>query len=564
MRTDRLTALVLLLLLALAAPPRVHAQAAADAARPRLVVLIVVDQMRADYVEQFRRDWSGGLARMVSHGAWFRRAAYPYMITVTCAGHATVSTGAYPHVSGIVENAWWDRSAARMTSCTADPEAHDTGYGVDVKGGDSAHLLQVPTFSDVMREQRGSRVVALSLKDRSAIMLAGHGAEEAVVWLSNGLNGWMTSSAYGAPVAAVQQFVDANPISADFGKRWTRLLPASRYRDRDNGLGEAPPRGWDAEFPHTLDGDGSGQPTTQFYAQWERSPYANAYLGRMAAALADSLKLGQGDRTDLLAISFSSTDLVGHAFGPRSQEVQDMYAHLDRTLGTLFEKLDALVGRDKYVVALTADHGVTPIAEQLAAEKQDGGRIDAAAVARDVQREAEAALGPGEYVARLTGGNVYFKPGVYEKLAAEPGALAKVVDVIAAVPGVQRVFRSQELRDAAAATDPLTRAAALSYYPGRSGDLVIATRPGWVFSTTGATHGSSSADDQRVPILFMGDGIKPGRYTTPATPADVAPTLAALCGVEMPQAEGHPLREAIAGAKRPSQQEPRPQDQRGR
>jgi arylsulfatase A-like enzyme len=244
--------------------------------------------------------------------------------------------------------------------------------------------------------------------------------------------------------------------------------------------------------------------------------------------------------------------------------VQDIYAHLDRTLGTLFEKLDALVGRDKYVVALTADHGVTPIAEQLEAEKQDGGRIDAAAVARDVQREAEAALGPGDYVARLTGGNLYFQPGVYERLAAEPGALAQVAGAIAAVPGVQRVFRSQELRDAAAATDPLTRAAALSYYPGRSGDLVIATKPGWVFSTTGATHGSSSADDQQVPILFMGDGIKPGRYTTPATPADVAPTLAALCGVEMPRAEGHPLREALAGAKRPSQQDARRQDQGGR
>ncbi|MGE5245664.1 MAG: alkaline phosphatase family protein [Betaproteobacteria bacterium] len=540
-----------LLVLGVRAPDAVAAPGP-DATAPKLVVLIVVDQMRADYVEQFQRDWSGGLGRLVHHGAWLRRARYPYLTTVTCAGHATVSSGAYPHVSGVVGNAWWDREAGRTMSCTADPNARDIGYGFDAKGGDSAHRLLVPGLADVLRDERAAHVVALSLKDRSAIMLAGHGGD-AVTWLSNSLDGWVTSSAFApGPVPAVQQFVAANPIDADFGARWTRLLPPSRYRGRDDGVGEAPPRGWTALFPHVLDGDGGGKPTRTFYAQWERSPFADAYLGRMAAALAESMALGRHDGTDVLAISFSSTDLVGHAFGPRSQEVQDMYMHLDRTIGALLDRLDALVGRDEYVVALTADHGVTPIPEQLVAQKKDAGRIDTMALVGAAERAAEAALGPGKYVARVSGSGVYFEPGVEETLKSRPAALERIVAAIAARPGVAKVFRSEDLIGADTAADPLARAAALSYFPGRSGDLVLAPKPGWMFSATGTTHGSSSADDQRVPILFMGYGIRPGRYDAPASPADVAPTLAAICGVAMPKAEGHPLRDVLASGQRSS------------
>ncbi len=524
----------------------------ADADGPKLVVIVVVDQMRADYVEQFRSDWNAGLARMVKHGAWFPRAAYPYLETVTCAGHATVSSGTYPHVSGVIQNAWWDRETAKMTSCTADAAAHNVGLGGGAPGGDSGRQLLVPSFADVMRESRGAHVVALSLKDRSAIMLAGHGGDS-VTWLSNELDRWVTSDAFRKSlVPAVQEFAASNPIETDFGRAWKRLLPPSRYRGRDDGEGEAPPRGWNATFPHVLNGDGGSTANAAYYSQWERSPFADAYLGRMAAALAGGLDLGRHDGTDVLAISFSSTDLVGHAFGPRSQEVQDMYAHLDRTLGALFSRLDGLVGRDEYVVALTGDHGVTPIPEQLVADKKDAGRIQGPTIAAAAERAAEAALGPGRYIARVSGNDVYFESGVSEKLKADPAGLDRVMAAIRSTPGLLRVFRGEDLLDAAAAADPIARAAALSYFPGRSGDLVLAPKPGWMFSATGTTHGSSSADDQQVPILFMGRGIRPGRYLSPATPADIAPTLAALCGVTMPKAEGHALREALAAPRRPS------------
>src|SRR2546421_569615 len=202
---------------------------AAPPTPPKLAVIVVVDQMRADYVDRFNGAWTSGLKRMVTQGAWFQQAAYPYLTTVTCAGHATISTGSFPHTHGVFQNAWFDREAHKQMTCTEDPRATDIGYGVPVTGGDSAHRLKLPTFTDQMRSRKQAHVVALSLKDRSAVMLAGHGGD-AVIWLSNTLNGWESSSVYGdAPVPAVKAFIDANPIAADFGKTWDRLLPPAAY-----------------------------------------------------------------------------------------------------------------------------------------------------------------------------------------------------------------------------------------------------------------------------------------------------------------------------------------------
>jgi predicted AlkP superfamily pyrophosphatase or phosphodiesterase len=515
-----------------------------DHARPRLAVIIMVDQMRADYVDRFKADWSRGLKRLVTEGAWFRRAAYPYLTTVTCAGHATVSTGAFPHTHGIIQNSWWDRDQHALTTCTEDAKSRDIGYGISVTGGDSAARLAVPTFADALRAQRNAHVVTMALKARSAIMLAGHGGE-AVTWLSDAADGWSTSSAFTDHVVpAVKSFVDANPIDADFGKTWTRLRPAAQYRGPDDAVGESPPKGWTRTFPHELKGS-TGTADVDYHIQWERSPYADAYVGRFAAALVESFALGRHGTTDMLGVSFSSPDMVGHAFGPNSQEIQDMYLHLDATIGILLDRLDALVGKGEYVVALAADHGITPPPEQLRQAGRDAGRLSAAAILATAQREAEAVLGKGRYVARENGNDLYFEPGVYAKLAAAPGAVQRIIAALAALPGISRVFRSEEVKGAAASGDRIMRAAALSYFPGRSGDLILVPKPGWVFAATGATHGNGSADDQRVPILLMGPGVKPGQYKDAATPADVAPTLAALCGITLATPDGHALTVAL-------------------
>ena len=512
---------------------------------PRLVVLIVVDQMRADYIDRFRGDWTGGLKRLVDQGAWFRRAAYPYLTTVTCAGHATISTGAFPHTHGIIQNAWWDRETGGPVTCTNDSAATPVSYGGEATGADSGHRLLVPTFADEMRAQRHAHVVTVSLKARSAIMLAGHGSD-ATLWLSDALDGWMSSSAFvDAPKPAVRAIIDRHPIDEDFGKTWTPLLDPSRYHERpDRTLGEGPPAGWTTALPHPLTSP-SGRADGDYHTRWERSPYADAYLGRFAAALVDEFRLGRHDDPDVLGVSFSSPDLVGHAFGPDSVEIHDMYAQLDRTIGALLDHLDAAVGRGAYVVALSADHGVTPIPEDAAADGRDAGRINSAAIRSVLEARAQAAAGAGQYLSAVAGNDVYFAPGMYERLAAAPHGVESALEGLLSVPGVGAAFRADEVRGAASSSNRLLRAAALSYVPGRSGDLIFSPKPGWVAISSGTTHGSASEDDQRVPIVFYGAGIKHGAYESAATPADVTPTLASLVGLTLDHAEGHALRDAL-------------------
>jgi hypothetical protein len=470
---------------------------------PKLVVILIVDQMRGDYVDRFRSN---------------------------------------------CQNGWYDRATGRQVTCTEDSNVQAIGYGVPAVGGDSGRWLLVPTFADEMRAQLGARVVTLSLKPRSAIMLAGR-AGDAVTWLTESIDGWQTSSAFSsAPVAAVQQFVDAVPITADYGKTWVPLLRASRYLDPDAGEGEQPPRGWAASFPHVLKGAVDG-PDDVFRAQWQQSPFADAYLGRFAAALVESLELGRRAGPDVLGVGFSSPDILGHAFGPHSREVQDMYARLDETIGTLLDRLDALVGRNQYVVALTSDHGVAMIPEQLRRSGLKGGRVSAGNLRDTLERAAQAAAGPGKYIARFGAANeVYFEPGMYDRLRARPAALSSVIKLLEAQPGITRVFQREQVVDAAASRDVLLRAAALSYVPQRSGELLLAMEPGWMFAGIGTTHGTANLYDQQVPIILMGPNVKAGEYREAATPADIAPTLAVLSGIVMPRAEGRVLRSALATA----------------
>ena len=508
---------------------------------PKLIVLVVVDQMRADYVDRFKDEWTAGLKRLVTEGAWYSQAAYPYLTTVTCAGHATIGSGAFPHVHGVFQNVWYDRGRKALVTCTQDANVTALGYGRATTGGESAAALAIPNFADEMRRQRQSHVVSLALKARSAIMLGGHGGR-AVTWISDSLDGWETSTAYATePVPEVRAYLAAHPMEADYGKAWNRLLPIENYTEPDAGLRESTLPGWTTTFPHVLKGTAtSANADPAFYDQWQRSPFADAYIARMALGLTESLGLGRDGRTDVLAISFSTPDLVGHAFGPASHEVQDIYAHLDKTIGELFDQLDVIVGKDQWVAGLSADHGVTPIPEQLVAAGKDAGRINGGAIVDAIEQVLKPALGAGRHITVLNTNDIYFEPGIYDKILKKRELMTSVISAIQARPGIQRAFRSEEIRGAAGSKDPLLRAAALSYFPGRSGDIVFAAKPGWMISAAGTTHGGASPDDQRVPILFVGHGVKPGTYQDAATPADIAPTLAALSGLSM-KAEGRPL-----------------------
>ncbi len=277
-----------------------------------------------------------------------------------------------------------------------------------------------------------------------------------------------------------------------------------------------------------------------------------------------ALSLGKAAGTDFLAIGYSPVDYVGHEFGPRSREIQDILVRLDKDLGNLFAHLDQKVGHGNYVVALTADHGVVPIPEDMQSTGADAGLLHLP----EVQERIEKALEPFNYakpaVARITGSDIYFAPGVYEKLAADANAMNAAMEAVRTAPGVAAVYRAEELRDRPATQSPTLRAFANSYFPGRSGDLFILPKPYWLLDGTplgkprsyGTGHGVPYNYDQHVPILLMGFGIQPGQYFQPITPADIAPTFAALCGITLASRDGHVLAEALkkpAEPRAPSQ-----------
>lgn len=538
------------LLLILAPLGRVSARHQIGPSAPKLLVVLVVDQMGADYVEAYGDHWTAGLRRLFDDGAWFREAAYPYRSTVTCAGHATITTGRFPSAHGMVQNGWWDRVAARLTTCTTDDAATPISYGGPARERHSPHLLRQPTIGDLLREQsrETSTVVSLSIKPRSAITLAGqHG--QSVVWLDQA-DTWATSTAFtDTPVPAVERYVDRHPIESDIDRVWTRILPINLYQYDDDGHDETPPPGWTRTFPHPMDA-GSG-PDDPFFGRWRASPLSDAYLTDMAIAMVDAFEMGSGQSTDYLAIGLSATDFVGHRFGPNSHEFQDVLAHLDVTIGRLLDALDSRLGPDTYVVALSADHGVSPIPEGVLAQGADAGRFRWPDLRAALETYLTDHLGRERSIAAMVNGEIYFEPGVYATLRHQPAVLESALDLIRTTPGVAHVYRSDALDSRATAGDTLAHAANLSYFEERSGDLIIILKPYWIPEGLAATHGSPYDYDTRVPVVLFGAGVVPGTHTTPATPADIAPTLARLAGLSMPGTDGRILEEALTRDPRP-------------
>ncbi len=514
--------------------------------RPSLLVLVVVDQMRAEYLTRYASLWSSGFKRLLEQGAIYDQTFYPYLNTVTCAGHATLGTGAWPKTHGIILNQWFHRDVGDVRTCTADPSVTTYTYGATSGGeGHSAAKLKVPTLGERMRRRwPQSRVVTMSMKARSAIMMAGKDATS-VTWL--GGNGWQTSSAFGRPRPEVARFLTAQPYTNDTGTVWERLHPVDAYTGADDGVGERPATGWTSTFPHPFSGTTKGN----FKDLWEESPYSDAYLGAMAAAAIRDFRLGQRNVPDFLGVSFSATDLVGHSFGPDSHEVQDVLTRLDRTLGHLLTTLDATVGAGKYALALSADHGVATVPEAALAAGRPAGRVPLGRVRTTVEK-ALAGLGAGPHVARAEYTQVYLTRDTSAKATAT--SVAPALAALRAMPGIGAAVWNGALDTPQEGISPeLLAAVRASHVPERSGDITILPQPGWIFvlgnnpnGGDGTTHGSPHVYDQHVPLVFLGGAFRPGRYDTRATPADAAPTLAATLGLPMRDVEGRPLTDAVA------------------
>jgi hypothetical protein len=535
-RPRRALALLAVALGAFALAPRPAAQTAPPA-RPRLLVLVVVDQMRADYLTRLASRFNAGFRRLLDEGAVFEQAFYPYLNTVTCAGHATIGTGALPKTHGAILNQWYDREARGLRTCTDDATVSSYTYGhAQPSRGHSAAALRVPTLGERLRQQwPDARVVTFSMKARSALMMAGKGAT-AATWL--GARGWQSSTAFGPPRPELTKYIAAHPYTADDDEVWDRLLPLDTYTGADAGVGERPEFGWTRLFPHPL-----GGAPGRFHDRWEESPYSDAYLGRMAEAAIREFRLGQRDAVDLLGVSFSATDLVGHAFGPESHEVQDTLLRLDRTLGALLTTLDTLVGRDGYVLGLSADHGVARIPEATRAAGGTGGRVPLASVRAAVEKTL-APLGQGPHVDRVEYTQIYLTPAARARATA--ATLAPAIAAVKALPGVGTVVWHGAIDDASNGVPAALREAVRnSYDPERSGDLSVVPAEHWILvpgaspeGGDGTTHGTPHSYDQHVPLVLLGRGFPAGRYAARVSPADIAPTLAHTVGLVLPGVEG--------------------------
>ncbi len=567
LRFRRTLALSLLLIFAVTSSGQRRTQPESQAKRPRLVLLIVVDQFRYDYLERFGDLFAAnGFKRLLRDGASWTQSNYDHMPTYTAPGHGTMMTGAYPAETGIVGNEWPDRTTGKKVTSVSDTTVKLLGGTNPNEIGASPRRLMSSTVGDELRlaTNNRSKVIGVSIKDRSAILPAGRHAN-AAYWFGMTSGRVVSSTYYFEQLPAwVTNFNNTHNAAQYFGKAWNRLLPdESEY---EKHAGPDSPK-WEVVnvpgdtnvFPHTITG-GAKAPGFDYYTAFDHSPFSNELLLSFAEQTIVNEQLGQDDDTDVLTVSFSANDYVGHRYGPYSQEVMDMTLRVDRVIAELLDFVQSKVGLQNTLIAFTADHGVSPIPEQAAELGLGGARIKTTDVLAAIRAAIKARYNTdADYIYKfdydgvtrdgLMNGNIYFNYAALERDKVNAEELAHVAGAAALnVPGIARYFtRAQLMRGATSITDPIERRALHGFYPSRSGDLVLIPDPyKYLGDTLPATHGSPYSYDTHVPTIIMGAGIVPGNYREPASPADIAPTLCALLRLTPPTSvTGRVLIEAM-------------------
>jgi predicted AlkP superfamily pyrophosphatase or phosphodiesterase len=504
-----------ILTLATAAPLGAQAgdRAARTGANPQLVVFIAVDQMRADYFERFLPQLQGGLGRLYRGGAVFTNAYQDHAITETAPGHSVMLSGRFPAHTGIVTN----------SRGVPDPQAPLIGGG---GAGASPFRFRGSVLIDWMRQRDPrSRALSVSRKDRGAILPLGR-AHQHAFWYAD--DGRFTTSTYYADTLPtwVQRFNARNSVQGYAGAIWPLLLPESSYPEVDSVPQENGGRGY--TFPHGFSSD-----SATLARNFSAYPAMDSLTAQLALAGVAAMDLGRGPQTDLLSVSFSTTDAVGHAFGPDSRELHDQIVRLDRYLGTFIDSLYKIRDSTTIIFALTADHGVQPNPEVHAAATHTAA----------VRAPATAAIRATNQTLRAAGASrdaVDFEEGIVTlDRAALSGTRLRADSVIdalertlRAVPGVARVDRVRDLARADTTRDAVARRWVHMLPSDFSADLVVSLAPfAYYAGNTVATHGSPNDLDAHVPEIFYGPWFRAGRYSQRALAADVAPTLAAVLGI---------------------------------
>jgi predicted AlkP superfamily pyrophosphatase or phosphodiesterase len=514
---------------------------------PKLIVAILVDQLRYDYLERFHDQFpEGGFRLLTDQGAFMTFAQYNYAPTVTGPGHASFLSGAPPAVHGIISNDWFDKRTLKSVNCVSDPSVEGVG-GDPNEGKRSPRNFIGSNFADELRLRFHSKVVGVSLKDRGAILPAGKKPAGAY-WFDSVSGNFITSTYYMPELPAWVKAFNARKLPASFiGQTWKRLLDPAVYDWPDNAAGEGLMPG---EKTPTFDHVVHPSPTEGFETIVP-TPFGNQLLAEFALAAIDGERLGAGPQPDMLCVSFSSTDACGHRFGPYSQEVQDITLRLDQELRQLFAQLDKKFGLKNVTIVLTADHGVAPTAEFATGQGFDGQRTDSTALMADLEKQLTERFGVGKFflTSRPVDGNFYFDHAALRERKLAPEDLAHFIREWAYANGeYQAAYTRAQLLDGRT-PGVIGQRVLNGYHPERSGDVVVVPKPYHLPSSfkVGTTHGSPYSYDTRIPVLFYGSAFKRGRYADEFYITDIVPTLcAALHATEPPGSIGKPCVKVLA------------------
>lgn len=514
--------------------------------KPKLVVGIVVDQMKQEYLTRFYGNFGeGGFKRFVEEGFMARNGHYNYSSTNTGPGHASVYTGTTPAVHGIVNNSWYSRSLGRSVYCAEDTTVVAVG-GTAKNGLISPMNLYSTTITDELKlyTQKQGKVIAMSIKDRGSALPGGH-LSDGSYWYDSSTGEFMTSTYYMKDLPNwVKSFNSAQHVDKYLNMTWDTFLPIENYNisGPDNSQYESGFRGKDTPtFPYNLK---ELRKDNGNFSLISSTPFGNSLLTEFAISAVDAEKLGQDNTPDFLAVSYSSTDYIGHNFGPQSKEVQDTYIRLDRELAKLFDALDQKVGKGNYSVFLTADHAVAENSIQM---KDDGFKTDN--FSNSNARKAVSAALSAKYGAKAWiesfSNNIHLN---HKLIEAEGVDLYEMQNFVAAKMMEQNgIYIALTARDLVTNnyTKNIKNLLQNAYHTKESGDVLVVMDPGWqTGGSKGTGHGNSWTYDTHVPILFYGWGIKKGNSVREIHITDIAPSVSMLLNMRLPNgATGTPIFE---------------------
>ena len=517
--------------------------------KPKLVVGIVVDQMRYDYLTRFYDHFGNdGFKRLVEQGFNCKNNHFNYAPTSTGPGHTSVYTGTTPAVHGIIGNNWYDKEIDKSVYCAGDDSYTSVGTTSDA-GQMSPHRMGVTTITDELRlnNQMQGKTIAIALKDRGAVLPGGHTAN-AAYWFHGANEGnWITSSYYMNELPKWVNDFNSSGTAQSYKREWNTLKDIKEYKESgtDINLFEGKFEGESTtSFPHNtpalLD-------KTKDFDIIKATPFGNSLTADFAIEALKQEGLGKDDITDFLAVSFSSTDYVGHMYGVNSKEVQDTYLRLDADLERLFKALDKNVGEGQYTLFLTADHAAIEVPTYLKSVKIPSGYIETAANKKRLAEFLQYKYGTEDIVKNYSNDQIFLDHKIVKNLDLSLAEVqVEIAQEILDYDAIDRVYTANQMWSTNY-TSGIPYILQNGYNQKRSGDVLVVLKPGFIsYGSTGSTHGSPQIYDTHAPLLFYGMGIKPGSTINRTEIPDIAPTISALLGISFPNGTtGKPITEVF-------------------